>query len=163
MQLAFPIFLFFIKVATLHISPFGSNMKLEVSAEIWWKKLSCRLINMAERLIDWKLLLFGCYFYIQQYIFALLPLHKCDCIMINIPWMFCNYSENKSIFIETFWYLPQCSVCLQLRWLLWIRTQRGIIWFIWWVSDLDFSYIFCASYQEIHFYFQTLLHLITSG
>lgn len=34
MQLAYPIFLFFIKAATLHISPFCSYMKQEVSTEI---------------------------------------------------------------------------------------------------------------------------------
>lgn len=99
----------------------------------------------------------------------------CDCIMINTTLMFRNNNnaENKwhsisflitaislmqnvlffsyFMFIHTFWYSSHFSVCLQLRRLLWIRTQWGIIRVVWWVADLPFFNISCVNCQNINF------------
>lgn len=69
------------------------------SAAIWNRKslqkqkLAFRLRNMAERLIDWKRLLFTFYFSVQQstlYLCFIATAYSSN--MINIAVVFCNYS-----------------------------------------------------------------------
>lgn len=106
--------------------------------------------NMGKLLSDWSPSWFVM-LYAAWHTFALSHLHKCVSIIIDITLMHCNYCANESVFMQTVWSLSCCSVCLQLRWLLWIRTQRGIIWFIWWVCGSASSNVSCVCYQEINF------------
>lgn len=176
-----PIFLFFIKVATSHRSPYAViwNWKFVqkcgrgnclVTPQMWqnfWVIESCLLfvfllLYPAEYI--WKN---------TSYVFFFIATVEiiCDCIMINMTLMFYHKKKKKlhwcrmycfSLISCLFSYSPFRSVCLQLRRLLWIRTQWGIIWFVWWVAHLSSSNISSVNCQNISFYFLTLpcwLHL----
>lgn len=69
-----------------------------------------------------------------------------DCLPMNVTLMSYTCGKNKLlslsvliiVLFSSYWRSPLFSVFLQLRWLLRIRTQWGIIWFIRWVTDLFF-------------------------